>query len=68
MTPAELKATRESYGFSQTDFARLLRIHRNTWVKWERGEREPPDIAITALAMLEHMRQTQTLMDWLGDC
>lgn len=64
----DLKSLRESYGLNQTQFARLLRVHRNTWVKWERGEQEPPAIALTALAMLEHMRQTGTLMGWLDGC
>lgn len=64
----DLKQTRESYGLNQSQFARLLRVHRQTWVKWERGEQEPPAIALTALAMLDHMRRSGALMDWLAEC
>ena len=71
MTPADLRAIRESYKLSQADFAKMLRIDRSTWHNWETGRTEPPAIALTALAMLEHMRNRQyglCLMDWLDQC
>ena len=69
MTPADLKAIRESYQLSQADFARLLRIDRRTWYNWESGRTEPPAIAITALSMLVYFRQHAplVLLDWMSE-
>ena len=68
MTPADLKSIRQSFGMSQGDFARMLKIHKETWGKWERGQQEPPAIALTALEMLEMMRKKGVLIDWIDQC
>jgi len=67
----DLTAIRQSFGFTPAQFARLLRIDRSTWHNWESGRTDPPAIALTAIAMLEHMRNRQyglCLMDWIADC
>lgn len=68
LASGDLAAVRKSFGFNQMEFARLLQIHRNTWVKWERGEREPPAVAISAIKMLLFMRSRGVLLDWMDDC
>lgn len=65
---ADLKSIRKSFGMSQGDFARMLKIHKETWGKWERGQQEPPAIALTALEMLEMMRNKGVLIDWINQC
>ena len=44
-----LKALRQQKGWSQEEFARLLRVSRNTVNRWEMGERSP------ALPMIERI-------------
>ena len=34
------KETRLLLGLSQTEIAKAMGVHRNTWIKWERGERD----------------------------
>lgn len=69
MTHGELKQHRESLGMSIADMARLLRIHRQTYVKWERGEQSMPAVAESAVLMLLHMRGYHPcLLDWIEDC
>lgn len=65
---SSLKEIRQSFGMSQKDFARMLKINVDTWGKWERGQQEPPTIAITALEMLEMMRNKGVLIDWMDQC
>lgn len=68
MTPADLKAIRESFGFSQAHFARLLRVDRATWHQWESGRHSPPAIAITAIQMLLFLRERGMVLDWMEGC
>ena len=34
------KEAREILGLNQTEMAKALGVARNTWLKWERGERD----------------------------
>ena len=38
-TPEEVKAAREEAGLTQAEAAALVYIAKNTWQKWEYGER-----------------------------
>lgn len=44
---SRLKEERERLGCSQTEFARLLGIHRNTLARYESDEREPDPAVLT---------------------
>jgi DNA-binding transcriptional regulator YiaG len=61
MTPNDY---RTSLGLSIADMARALNIHRQTWVKWERGEQQPPAVAITAMRLLWFLHMRGELDDW----
>lgn len=41
-TPRQI---REKLGFSIDEMAQVCGVHRQTWVKWERGEREMSNAA-----------------------
>lgn len=47
-----LKQKRENLGLSQADMARLMGVHYNTWVKWERGENAITAAPLRAVAIL----------------
>jgi transcriptional regulator with XRE-family HTH domain len=34
------KQARENLGLNQTQMAEAMGVHRNTWLKWERGEQQ----------------------------
>jgi len=42
MTPQE---ARQKLGLSIAEMAQACGVHRQTWTKWERGEREPDKAA-----------------------
>jgi len=44
--------------------ARLLGVHRQTWVKWERGEQSPPAVAVTAIRMLVFLHGRGLIHAW----
>jgi DNA-binding transcriptional regulator YiaG len=46
------KQARQTLGLNQSTMARLMGVHRQTWVKWERGERKPPAVAIRMIDIL----------------
>lgn len=37
---ANPKQVREFLGLNQTSMAKAMGVHRNTWLKWERGEQD----------------------------
>lgn len=63
MTPSE---ARIDLGLSIAEMARTLRIHRQTWVKWERGEQHPPAVAVTAMRLLWFLKMRGFLDDWIA--
>ena len=63
MTPAE---ARQDLGLSIAEMARTLGIHRQTWVKWERGEQSPPAVALTAIRLLWFLQMRGELQDWIA--
>jgi len=70
-SPEDLRVIRESFGMRPAEFARLLRIDRSTWHKWEQGQTAPA-IAHSAIAMLllmrRHNRSSLILMEWVDGC
>ena len=46
------KEARLRLGLSINDMARACGVHRQTWVKWERGERTPDAAALRLLDVL----------------
>lgn len=55
MTGQELREIRESWGFSQSQLAKRLGIHRQTLSKWERGAQpiDHPDMLRLSLERLQ---------------
>lgn len=53
MTPAELKAWRESVGLTVERVAALLPCGVRTWKHWEAGTRRPPEFLVRALRDLK---------------
>ncbi|MDE9477042.1 helix-turn-helix transcriptional regulator [Xenorhabdus bovienii] len=55
---------REKLGLSVSEMARILGVHRNNVDQWCRGERNPPAIALTAIAMMVFMAERGLLDEW----
>lgn len=51
------REAREALSLSINEIADALGVHRQTWVKWERGEQKAPAVAFTAMDMLIYMAQ-----------
>lgn len=70
-SPEDLRVIRESFGMRPAEFARLLRIDRSTWHKWEQGQTAPA-VAHSAIAMLllmrRHNKGSLILMEWIDGC
>lgn len=64
MTPAELRAELQ---LSHADMARILGVHRHTWIKWERDEQGPPTAAARMLmTSIVYMYQHGLLDDFIS--
>ncbi len=66
MTPVE---ARQKLGLSRAEMARAMGVHRETWAKWERGEREPDSAAVRLMELLcwLHDNRGPTLARWLTE-
>lgn len=66
MTPAE---ARQTLGLSIEEMARAMGVHRQTLVKWERGERKPDNAAEQLMRLLLWLREERpkTLSQWLRE-
>jgi putative transcriptional regulator len=61
MSPKQIRATRASLGFSQTQFAALLNVPKVTAISWENGTRKPSGAALRLLAVAKsHPEALQT--------
>ena len=65
MSSQELKEARLRLGLSQQAMSVAMGVHRQTWVKWERGERQPDQAALTLVEALQFMSDRQCLADVL---
>jgi DNA-binding transcriptional regulator YiaG len=55
--PINPKEARLKLGLNQSQMARLMGVHRSTWVKWERGERRMNAAAVELLRRLTKRRR-----------
>lgn len=64
MTPSE---ARQKLGLSIEEMARAMGVHRQTWVKWERGERRPDNAAVQLMHLLSwlHEKHGEALVQWV---
>jgi DNA-binding transcriptional regulator YiaG len=61
MQPAE---ARHKLGLSIAEMAQLMNVHRETWAKWERGERTPNEAAQTLMRVFSWMHDRGCLDDY----
>jgi len=59
------KEARLSLGLNQSQMSKSLGVHRQTWVKWERGERKPDAVAIRLIDTLLWLNSINMLSDYL---
>ena len=69
MIGKEPKEARQTLGLSIAEMARAMGVHRQTWTKWERGERQPDNAAIQLMQLLcwLHDNRGPTLAQWLRE-
>ncbi len=56
---------RRKLGLSYAEMAQICGVHRQTWIKWERGERQPDAAALRLMAILEILQDKNILEDIL---
>lgn len=56
MTPQE---ARQKLGLSIAEMAQVCGVHRQTWTKWERGEREPDKAAQRLIDVLVWLHEEE---------
>ncbi len=59
------KQARLKLGLNQKEMAAAMGVHRQTWVKWERGERPPGSAAIRLIDTLLWLHSIQVLHEYL---
>lgn len=63
----ELRTWRtENLGLSVSEMAQALGVHRQTYTKWERGEREPSAATARLIETLIWLKSQKLLDDYLG--
>lgn len=65
MSSSELKEARLRLGLSQQAMSAAMGVHRQTWVKWERGERQPDRAALRLIQALLFLFERGCLADFL---
>ena len=65
MTASELKEVRLRLGLSQQAMSAAMGVHRQTWVKWERGERTPDNAALRLIEALQFMVERGCLAEFV---
>ena len=60
------KEARLTLGLNQSEMAAACGVHRSTWVKWERGEREPDAAAVRLIDVLLWIRERHIFIDYVG--
>lgn len=64
MTAQKLKEARQNLGLSQIKMADLCGIAKGTWIKWEKGTRNPDAIALQHIKCLMWLHETGKLAEW----
>ncbi len=72
MKPINLKHSREALGLNQSEMARAMGVHRNTWIKWERGEdgrqiTASPARLVKTLLWLEDMNLLELYLEFFKE-
>lgn len=67
-SPDDLKAIRASFGMSQSQFARLLRVEKSWLYKREQGATDMSRSDTAYLQLILHLRAGKSMMDWVGGC
>ena len=65
MSSEKLKEARLRLGLSQQAMSAAMGVHRQTWVKWERGERTPDNAALRLIAALQFMFERGFLAEFV---
>lgn len=65
MSSDKLKEARLRLGLSQQAMSTAMGVHRQTWVKWERGERTPDNAALRLIEALQFMFDLGCLADFV---
>lgn len=65
MTPEEFKAARLEVAGTIQRMAHICGIHRQTWVKWERGESNPSGTAVQLVWLVLYLHRTGRLDECL---
>jgi DNA-binding transcriptional regulator YiaG len=65
MTANELKEARLRLGLSIQQMAGAMGVHRQTWTKWERGERAPDNAALRLIEALQFMSERGCLAEFV---
>ena len=58
LTPGILSHWRDALGLSQAAMAALIGAPLPTFIKWEKGYRKPPTIALNAIVLLHWLEQS----------
>jgi len=66
MNGNDLRLWRQCLLLNQVEMAQALGVHRQTYVKWERDEREPSAAAIRLIETLMWLKSQKLLDDYLG--
>jgi DNA-binding transcriptional regulator YiaG len=61
----DFKAIRKELNLNQAQMARACGVHRQTWVKWERGERDLNNAAKRLINILRWLNKRSILVDYL---
>ena len=59
------KEARLTLGLSQKAMAAACGVHRSTYVKWERGEREPDAAAVRLIEVLLWLRDRRIFHEYI---
>lgn len=66
MGEAMVREARQTLGLSQQKMADACGVHKQTWIKWERGERCPDRAALRLIAALLYLDEIGRLEEFLS--
>jgi DNA-binding XRE family transcriptional regulator len=52
MLPSQVRSLRKRLKLTQQQAAKLLNISKNTWIRWEKGQCKPDELALELLPTL----------------
>lgn len=66
--PDTIKEARCKLGLTPNEMAEAMGVHRQTLVKWERGERTPDNAALRLIQALQFMFEQGLLAEFVARC